>query len=681
MHLSSIPRRIALLAAAVALAVPLVSPTAVFAQAAPADDAASDAVARVSLISGSVAVQRGDTTDPTAAVINAPILAGDYLTTGDGSRAEIEIDGGTIVRLGDNVQLRFTHLENDTRAIQLAEGTIELRLLRGTDGTSNVDTPSISVRPRSSGSYRVSVTSDGQTLVTVRSGDAEIIGPQGSQSVVPGTTIVAQGPSSDPSIVSQAELQQDAFDQFNTERDARYEQAVADTPNVPNVDPNVTGVQDLDAYGQWVSDPSYGQVWTPSNVAADWAPYRDGNWVWEGNFGWTWIGAEPWGWAPYHYGSWYRNPTYGWCWFPPRPGPVAVWRPALVAFVAFGGGGSAGFGYAGSGFGANIGWVPLAPYEPWRPWWGNHWGTTVGSIHNTYINNGTFLHNYRNAQYGVTAVPGQRFTEGNFRHPMVVAPGELGNVQAIRGAVPIVPTSANLRYSSANVEGRLAVHPSFGQQAFAGSTEPVRRVPFEQQRSAFATATRLPLTPESHGFAGNGPVNGATRGNFREGSAPAGNGPANDAWSRFGQNRGIDAPRNGGTAYGASPYVDRPARGTGNAPRTTTAPQRIDVNPRYSSGGYQTYRGSDVRAAPTRSYASPRTYDAPTRNNYASPRSYNNAPSRTYSAPSRTYSAPSRTYGAPSRSYNAPSRTYHAPARGATGSAPRASGHRDEQHH
>ena len=85
----------------------------------------------------------------------------------------------------------------------------------------------------------------------------------------------------------------------------------------------------------------------------------------------------------------------------------------------------------------------------------------------------------------------------------------------------------------------------------------------------------------------NGPVNGATRGNFREGSTPAGNGPANDAWSRFGQNRGIDAPRNGGTAYGASPYVDRPARGTGNAPRTTTAPQRIDVNPRYSSGGYR----------------------------------------------------------------------------------------------
>jgi len=637
MHLSSVPRRLALLAATVALTVPLIGPSAVFAQA-QADDAANVAVARVSLISGSVAVQRGDSTDPTAAVVNAPILAGDYVTTGDGSRAEIEIDGGTIVRLGEGVQMRFTHLENDTRSIQLAEGTIELRLLRGTDGTSNVDTPSISVRPRSSGRYRVSVTPDGQTLVTVRSGDAEVIGPQGATPLAPGTTIVAQGPSSDPSIVSQPELAQDAFDSFNAERDAQFEHAVAEVQNVPNVDGDVTGVGDLDAYGRWVSDPTYGQVWTPANVAADWAPYRDGNWVWEGNFGWTWIGAEPWGWAPYHYGSWYRSPTYGWCWFPPRPGPVAVWRPALVAFVSFGGGGTfGGFGYAGGGFGLNIGWVPLAPYEPWHPWWGNRWGSGVNvSIHNTYINNTTFVHSYRNAQYGVTAVPGQRFTEGNFRHPMVVAPGELRNVQAIRGAVPVVPTAANLRYSNAHVDSQLAVHSSFAEHGFAGSTAPVSRVPFEQQRSAFAAATRLPLTPEARGEG------------FHDASTPVGNHPAGDAWGRFGQNRGIDAAHSGGSTNGASPYVDRAARGTGNEPAGA------------STG--RTYDAGRTNYTPSRSYSAPtRSYSAPTRSYSAPSRSYG-APSRSYGAPARSYSAPARSYSAPSRSYSAPARSYKAPS-------------------
>jgi hypothetical protein len=254
----------------------------------------------------------------------------------------VEITGGTAVRLGEGVQLRFTHLDNDARALQLAAGTVELRLMRGTDGTSTIDTPSISIRPRSSGSYRVTVTPDGQTLVTVRSGDAEILAPQGDSSLGVGSTLVAQGPASGPTITSQDAVALDAFDGFNQERDARYEHAQADSAYV---DEDVTGVADLDAYGHWVSDATYGQVWTPTVVAADWSPYRDGRWVWEDGFGWTWVAAEPWGWAPYHYGSWFHSPEYGWAWYPPRPAAIVpVWRPALVAFFSFGGGGGGGFG-------------------------------------------------------------------------------------------------------------------------------------------------------------------------------------------------------------------------------------------------------------------------------------------------------------------------------------------------
>ena len=42
------------------------------------------------------------------------------------------------------------------------------------------------------------------------------------------------------------------------------------------------------------------------------------------------------------------------------------WRPAMVGFFGFGGG--VGFG-VGFGFG-NVGWVPLAPYEAFHPWYG-----------------------------------------------------------------------------------------------------------------------------------------------------------------------------------------------------------------------------------------------------------------------------------------------------------------------
>jgi len=53
----------------------------------------------------------------------------------------------------------------------------------------------------------------------------------------------------------------------------------------------VVGYQQLDAYGDWQNDPTYGSVWYPRNVDADWAPYRDGQWVDVAPWGWTLIDA------------------------------------------------------------------------------------------------------------------------------------------------------------------------------------------------------------------------------------------------------------------------------------------------------------------------------------------------------------------------------------------------------
>jgi hypothetical protein len=33
-------------------------------------------------------------------------------------------------------------------------------------------------------------------------------------------------------------------------------------------------------------------------------------------FGWSFIGAQPWGWLPYHYGGWVFDPVFGWLWSP-----------------------------------------------------------------------------------------------------------------------------------------------------------------------------------------------------------------------------------------------------------------------------------------------------------------------------------------------------------------------------
>ncbi|MDB5028441.1 MAG: hypothetical protein JWO66_2130, partial [Candidatus Eremiobacteraeota bacterium] len=321
MQISWSPNRVAVFAAAAAVAIAVSLPSSAPAQG--DARAAGTGVARISMIEGTAALQRGDAAAASAAVVNAPVLGADYVTTGPGSRAEVQLDAASAVRLGAGVQMRFVRLDDDDRRLQLAEGTIELRLLRA-GGRSQIDTPTISVRPRAAGSYRVTVDPDGRTVVTVRSGQADVVTPLGTQALAPGTTLVARGDAGRPSLQSLDAIALDEFDRFNGDRDARELRGLADA-NAPQ---GVAGIDDLGSYGRWVNEPGYGSMWAPSGIGSDWAPYRDGRWVWENAYGWTWIGYEPWGWAPYHYGRWHHSRQYGWCWYPARAN--VAWSPALV---------------------------------------------------------------------------------------------------------------------------------------------------------------------------------------------------------------------------------------------------------------------------------------------------------------------------------------------------------------
>ena len=587
-------------------------PFAASAQSAQDDDtlgAPSANVARIDAFSGDVAVQRGDSNEPVAAVVNAPVLDSDYVTTGQDGRAENSgsSDGAPpAVRLGENVQIRFTSVDPANRQMQLAAGTVDLRLFGDTDGQSAIDTPSISIVPRSAGSFRVSVDNNGETAVTVRSGRADIVTPQGNQSLAPGTTLIADGPAANPSIQTQAAIALDPFDSYNGERDRTYVAATADSQYVNT---NIQGVGDLNGNGNWVDDGSYGHVWIPSNVPPTWAPYRDGNWVWEDSFGWTWVAAEPWGWAPYHYGRWYFSTAYHhWAWFPPPPGRIApAWSPALVGFVGF----NIGAVNVGIGFG-NIGWVPLAPFEAFHPWWGPH-GAIVNRT--TIINNTAIVNNsvhYRNlgVNNAMTSVTRENFQAGRFGNPAVISLERLQSLHPVpvQGTLPIVPSQANLRFTQRSVAPSLAARPQVNRSFAGGSPSNAQRTPFSEQQASVSRATHLSYAPS---YARPGGMQGPT-----------------DSWSRFNANR---TPN--GYARPESPgFINRPAAPSYARPAA----------PSYSRPDAQSFNRQAAPAygrpgAPAGSYTRPASAGYPQYNRQSAP-GYTRSSSPSYGHPAPSYS-------------------------------------------
>jgi hypothetical protein len=412
---------------------------------------AAHGVARISLMNGDVSVQRGDNGQTVAAAPNGPLEAGDHLLTGGNGSAEIQFDAGNFVRLGTDTEVRLASLENNQYQVQLGRGTIALAVIRDSSGQLEIDTPNIAFRPRQRGSYRISVTDDGQSEITVRAGAGDVYTQQGTEALEAGQMMMVRGPVSDPEFQVVQAPAMDDWDRWNQQRD----QSLAATRSYQYVSPDVPGAADLDSYGHWDYDAPYGWVWAPSGVGPDWAPYRAGRWVWLDWYGWTWVSYDPWGWAPYHYGRWFMRPGFGWCWY---PGPIYhhyFWRPALVGFFGFGRG--VGFG-VGFGFGS-IGWVPLGPHEPFHPWYGGGWRggnafVTNVNIRNTYIN--------ARVGNGISGMAAGGFTSGARPGALRLTGG--AQLSMIRGPVGLTPTSASMRMSGN--EARVMPSGAIGRTSF-----------------------------------------------------------------------------------------------------------------------------------------------------------------------------------------------------------------------
>src|SRR5271166_5122350 len=475
-----------------------------FPAAVSADDDPPGRVARIRYLQGSVSFQPAGESDWVSAVTNRPMTTGDQLWADAGSRAEVQI-GSAMIRVAANTGFSFLNLDDRTVQIQLTEGTLNLRVQRlGRGEVFEVDTPNQAFSVTQPGQYRVEAGADGNSsMVIVRQGRGEVTGGGRTYNVYPGQSGTFTGTNSLEGYVSPAG-DPDDFDNWGQTRDRQYD----GSQSARCVSRDVVGYEDLDNNGTWRSDPTYGNVWTPTSVQSGWAPYHNGHWVWIAPWGWTWVDDAPWGYAPFHYGRWVSlRGNWGWV-----PGPInyqPVYAPALVAFI-----GGPNFGVSMSaGGGGDVGWFPLGPREVYVPGYNTSRGyvgrvnTSNTNVSNTAItnvyNNQVTNNNSNNITYVNRAVPGAvtAVPQNAFRSSAPVARAAVPVNEKQIASAPVVsralvaPTRDSVLGTSAPTANRVAQPPAavVNRPVVAKATPPAPPVPFAKQQQELAKHPGQPL--------------------------------------------------------------------------------------------------------------------------------------------------------------------------------------------
>ncbi|NGZ83324.1 FecR domain-containing protein [Duganella aceris] len=384
-------------------------------------------VGRISSVQGQVTLVGDD--EPVAVSLNWPVTADNHINTATGGRTEFRV-GSTAVRVDGDSDLEITGMDDDLLRLRLNYGSVSIHirspeLLRDFELT----TPQARITMIEPGVLRVDADRVADTSqISVLAGTARVDGAGSSVTVNTGRHVDVTSEDVRTNVA-----RRDGFDIWAEERDRQDQTATA----TRFVSSGMTGYEELDRNGSWSEDAEYGTLWTPRNVAADWAPYRDGRWIWLAPWGWTWVDNAPWGYAPSHYGRWVMvNRRWGWA--PGRPAGRPVWAPALVGWVG-------GDGFAHNNHGPGLGWFPLSPRERFVP------GYRVSSDYErrmTWTHNGkpfTPRGNDRDERRdGLTVLPrsqfeGRRSVQVNRGQPFIPTGNQVRNVAPVAPPQPSAP--------------------------------------------------------------------------------------------------------------------------------------------------------------------------------------------------------------------------------------------------
>jgi hypothetical protein len=319
--------------------------------------------------------------DWVAIVKDTPFGMSDALHSEKYGGAEIIMPNNTWARIDGDTEIRLIALRDDVTEIEVTSGVARF-YNKGSDAAVKGVTPFGHVMAPGDTTFDLRVSDDSAEVVALK-GTVYFV-HQVSETrfeVIAGSSSLI----ADSREVTAGEAHVDPYwHAWNSKRDALWARRMRGKGKSMEYLPSSLhhDAYVLDEHGRWERvyyNGAYHDFWRPLYVGAGWAPYTAGRWiVWYGDH--TWIPCEPFGYVTHHYGAWVFTRGY-WYWAPPVPfvrvgiGPPLFpfpffWFPGRVAWIHCRG---------------RVGWLPLAPWEPYYCY--RRWGPRTVIVRNINIAN------------------------------------------------------------------------------------------------------------------------------------------------------------------------------------------------------------------------------------------------------------------------------------------------------
>jgi hypothetical protein len=369
-------------------------------------------VGRISHVEGQLLRYVPDEKEWVATVADAPFYTDDILHSGEKGRAEFIMPNNTWVRIDGDTQIQLNALKDDVIEVDVASGLARFHN-KGSYAIVRATTPFGHVVAPEKTSFDLYVGDESVEVVALKGKVDFFHGTSETRfEVIPGAPAII----ADSWQVTAGKDDVDTdWDRWNRDREHLWAtRNRVGEESVKYLPPNLSyEAHALEEHGRWERvyyDGGYSYFWRPVYVGVGWAPFTAGRWTVRYGEN-TWIPHEPFGYVTHHYGNWIFLRGF-WYWAPPvarvRVGvgfPLLeigfAWYPGRVAWIHSGG---------------YIGWVPLAPYEPYYCY--RRWGPRAIVVKNVNIIN-LNINRYKYVKHAVIINQNKLYTVRNYRKARV----------------------------------------------------------------------------------------------------------------------------------------------------------------------------------------------------------------------------------------------------------------------